>query len=130
LSVRLVPVTWQVRLVMREAHYDRSTIDPAAVREYAASLGSPGGRHALHQVALGIVPPDIDAFIRGYQTIAAPALVIWGRHDRIVPIATGQALAGALPSARLAILENVGHLPQEERPSDTLALMREFLTAP
>lgn len=41
--------------------------------------------------------------------IAQPVLVLHGRDDPILPVENGQALAMALPNARLVILDGVGH---------------------
>ncbi len=41
--------------------------------------------------------------------IATPALVVWGRDDRIVPLECGERYAKALPRARLEIVEGAGH---------------------
>ncbi len=48
--------------------------------------------------------------------LAVPTLVIWGEADRINPVAMGQALAEAQPSARLVVVPGAGHNVQEEAP--------------
>ncbi|GAB4202317.1 MAG: alpha/beta hydrolase [Roseiflexaceae bacterium] len=47
--------------------------------------------------------------------VAVPTTLIWGDHDAIVPLAAGQQLAAALPSATLHTIPHCGHLPQQER---------------
>jgi pimeloyl-ACP methyl ester carboxylesterase len=59
--------------------------------------------------------------------IAAPALVVHGDADRIVPFAAGRALATALPCARFEPLAETGHLFWLEQPERTVALVTEFL---
>ena len=51
--------------------------------------------------------------LRGVRT---PALIVWGRHDRIVPLDCGEQYAEALPHARLVILDDAGHFVDMERP--------------
>jgi pimeloyl-ACP methyl ester carboxylesterase len=41
--------------------------------------------------------------------IAAPTLVIHGTHDPLFPTAHGEALAAAIPGARLLLVEGLGH---------------------
>jgi 3-oxoadipate enol-lactonase len=48
--------------------------------------------------------------------IAAPTLVVHGRHDRMVPVANASILAHRIPGARLRILEESGHLYPTEEP--------------
>ena len=53
-----------------------------------------------------------------------PTLILWGRHDRLIPLDVGQRLAGGLPHARLEILENCGHLVLHE---DLPSILRHVL---
>jgi pimeloyl-ACP methyl ester carboxylesterase len=41
--------------------------------------------------------------------IKAPALVIFGTADRLIPVENSRLLASRIPNAELVILENVGH---------------------
>lgn len=59
--------------------------------------------------------------------IRQSALVIWGRHDAIVPLENGLRLAEELPDARLALIEDAGHVPHIERPAETARLILDFL---
>src|SRR5829696_77601 len=47
--------------------------------------------------------------------ITSPTLVIHGAEDRYVPVANAAALAGAIPGARLRVLDDAGHLVFSER---------------
>jgi pimeloyl-ACP methyl ester carboxylesterase len=49
-------------------------------------------------------------------SIAAPTLVVHGRHDRMIPAANAQLIAERVPGARLRILEESGHLYATEEP--------------
>ena len=55
--------------------------------------------------------------------IAIPVFVMWGKSDRIVTPAYGQAFARAFQNARFAIVDNAGHLPQIEQPGAMFALI-------
>lgn len=58
------------------------------------------------QTARGTRSPEL---LRLLGTIQAPALVICGRHDAVVPLQESKRLARALPNARLAIVEDGAH---------------------
>lgn len=58
-----------------------------------------------------------------------PVLVITGDDDRIVPTVESIRLAEELPQARLVIIPNCGHVPQEECPQEFLKAVEEFITA-
>jgi pimeloyl-ACP methyl ester carboxylesterase len=59
--------------------------------------------------------------------VANPALIVWGRQDRIVPVACGEQYRRLLPHATLTVLEQCGHLPPIEHPEAFARLVIEFL---
>jgi pimeloyl-ACP methyl ester carboxylesterase len=48
--------------------------------------------------------------------IACPAVVFAGRQDQIVPAAESEAMAKAIPGAKLVWCETSGHVPMLEQP--------------
>jgi len=59
--------------------------------------------------------------------ITSPTLVIHGAEDRYVPPANARALAGAIPGAKLRLLEDAGHLVFVERFADVNREVVRFL---
>jgi proline iminopeptidase len=59
--------------------------------------------------------------------IAVPTLVMAGREDFIFPPEHQAQLAAGIPHARLRIIEGAGHNPHDERTSDVLDAVREFI---
>jgi pimeloyl-ACP methyl ester carboxylesterase len=59
--------------------------------------------------------------------ISSPTLVIHGAEDRYVPLANARALAEAIPSAKLRVLEGAGHLVFVERAADVNREVVAFL---
>ncbi len=62
------------------------------------------------------------------QSISAPSLVLWGKHDPIVPIEYGQSYTSHLANARLVILENAGHSAQFEIPERIQSELKIFMS--
>jgi pimeloyl-ACP methyl ester carboxylesterase len=60
-------------------------------------------------------------------TIGVPVLVLVGDEDRLTPPSDSEALAGALPDARLARIPEAGHLAALERPEAVAAALVPFL---
>jgi len=58
--------------------------------------------------------------------IAAPALVISGSDDRLVPARFGQWLAEQLPRARFLLFEGAGHMVVMERPLETARAIQQW----
>jgi proline iminopeptidase len=72
---------------------------------------------------------DFDLLQRVEQ-VEIPVLILHGRHDPI-PLEASEALAAALPDARLVVLERSGHVPYVEDPEPLFREIERFLeTAP
>jgi pimeloyl-ACP methyl ester carboxylesterase len=50
--------------------------------------------------------------------IDVPVKILWGRQDRILPVAFVDVYRKLLPKAEISILENCGHLPHAEKPDE------------
>jgi pimeloyl-ACP methyl ester carboxylesterase len=57
-----------------------------------------------------------------------PSLVLAGEKDLLTPYAHSEAIAAALPSARLRILEDTGHLLMLERPHAVNEALAQLIT--
>ena len=62
------------------------------------------------------------------RAVRARTLVAVGEHDKQDFRAIAERLARELPNAELAVVEGAGHLPSMERPDETAALVRRFLS--
>lgn len=59
--------------------------------------------------------------------ISAPALLVWGRHDRLVPPVYADEFKRYIPHAEIAILEDSAHFPMLEQRDEWLARVCSFL---
>ncbi len=62
--------------------------------------------------------------------VEAPALVIWGAEDDVVPLRDAGAVAEEWFTADLRLIPNAGHWPQFEQPDVTLRHIALFLGLP
>ena len=127
IGVRMVPPSVQARVALQIAYFDDSKIDPEEIELYAAPLKTAAGKHAIIYSARQIVPEDIAELSERYKTIELPTLILWCDHDRIVPLEVGIKLRRTLPNSTLRLVEDCGHMPQEEQPATTLALIKGFI---
>lgn len=58
--------------------------------------------------------------------LSLPVQLIWGRDDRIIPLAHAEALAGRIP---LHIVAAAGHLPHMEKSGEVNRLIGRFIAA-
>jgi len=101
----------------------------AGVDEFLRAYLTPAGRAAFYAAARHIYleePHGEDGFWRRLRGLQADALFVWGRRDRLVPVAFARHVSEALPRARHVELD-CGHVPQVERPSQTHNAVGEFL---
>jgi 3-oxoadipate enol-lactonase len=63
----------------------------------------------------------------GLPGVTAPTLVVAGRQDPSIPPEHGEAIAAAVPGARLEILDPAAHLASVERADAVAALIGEHL---
>lgn len=59
--------------------------------------------------------------------VRAPALILWGTQDRLIPVTQGIRMAQTLPNSQIKIYSNAAHLAHEEIPQETAADTRAFL---
>ncbi len=61
------------------------------------------------------------------EKIASPTLVVWGREDQVLPVASLARFVAEIPRSRGEIIDNCGHMPYLEKPVQTISLYRDFL---
>jgi len=61
------------------------------------------------------------------RRVESPTLVIWGRYDKLIPLAHGECYAERIPSARLEVIEKCGHMAPFEKCDEFVRLASEFL---
>jgi pimeloyl-ACP methyl ester carboxylesterase len=96
-------------LAYRAAH----PIDPEA---YAAQLA----------VGLALMPEEA-GFEQRLAGVSAPALILCGEHDKVVPPENATLLARRLPNSTVAILPGAGHLYPFEVPQAAAEAVIDFL---
>jgi pimeloyl-ACP methyl ester carboxylesterase len=102
----------------------------AGVDEFLRAYLTPSGRAAFYAAARQIYleePHGREGFWTRLRTLQPDALFVWGRRDKLVPIAFERHVTDALPRARHLELD-CGHVPQIERPMQTHAALAAFLS--
>ena len=85
------------------------------------------GKRALEDFSI-INCQDYDSSnLEKLKSIKTPTLLIWGAKDTWIPLDNGKRMDSALPNSKLVVLENSGHVPMEENPTESLAIFRAFL---
>lgn len=103
---------------------DPSKVTSELVDRYFELTLRAGNRRALAQ-RIAVFEQGEDA--SGLARIRQPTLIVWGGRDRLVPPATAQVFARAIPGSRLVVLPELGHVPQEEDAARSVQPVRAFL---
>ena len=127
LSIHLVPARVQISVIMKISVYDPTKVSSEMISGYVDSFQKPGARCAIIESARQLLATDRDEVIKTYGRISVPTLIIWGREDRLIPLSLGQKLNAAIPGSRIAILDECGHIPHEEKPEETARVIQSFL---
>ena len=111
---------------IERAWHDPGKLDknPEILAGYQKPLQAENWDQALWEHTQAADPPGLDERL---SEISVPTLVISGDDDQIVPVESSIRLAENIPSAELVILENCGHLPQEECPEAFMNAVEGFL---
>jgi pyruvate dehydrogenase E2 component (dihydrolipoamide acetyltransferase) len=83
-----------------------------------------GVDEALRKLADNLFPNGKQADVPDLSGVEVPMLVVWGREDKIVPVAHSE---NAPTNARVEVLDDTGHMPQMEASGQTNRLIGEFL---
>lgn len=63
------------------------------------------------------------------RSIKCPTLILCGAEDQLCPVKTHQNMADLIPNSTLTIIQDAGHLPTLEQPTQTNAALSRWLEA-
>lgn len=114
-------------IVRRSVPSGREGWTAAGIDEFLRSYLTPRGRAAFYAAARNIFLEKYEPFWERLGGLEREALFVWGRYDQLIPAAFAGPVRKALPSAQHMTL-HTGHVPQIERPEDTEAVLKKFLS--
>lgn len=114
-----------VRAWVRLVVHDPACISDAVVDGQFAYLKQPDVPRVLEQLIS--LRPAWEAYVESrLDKVNLPLLVMWGRHDRMVPVSLADRLRH-VPGARFVVFENCGHAPMVEQPQEFGTHLLDFL---
>ena len=112
--------------LLQESYYDKSLVTEELTAKYTAPLKIVGWEKAFWNYNKAPRTTNVD---KQLALLTVPTLVITGDTDEVVATADSIRLAGELPNAQLVVIENCGHLPNEEKSQEFLTAVAGFLLA-
>ena len=112
---------------VRNVYGNPARVTPALVDRYYELTLREGNRRAL---GLRLRQMDIGVDAGRIASLKLPTLILWGGRDRLIPPAAARRFAQDITGSRLVIIDDLGHVPQEEDPARSVAAFSGFLDAP
>ncbi len=119
---------WAIPIALRLAYHRWEFITPEVVAGYARPFQELARRLAFRSFCQQLKIPSLPEIAAMLQNIHQPAVLIWGKEDRILPVRQASWVRARLPQAEPHILPEVGHAPQEEAPDAVNEIIIDFLT--
>jgi pimeloyl-ACP methyl ester carboxylesterase len=94
----------------------RTAADRLARERAIATTRRPGTLPHVADLWASFPSPEHDLTAAAAH-ITAPTLVVWGRHDPVIPLALGRRAAELIAGSELAVLD-AGHVPYTTRPDE------------
>ena len=70
--------------------------------------------------------PD-KGLVKRIHRVAAPTLIVWGKQDALISSAYAAVFGRLIDDSRVHVIDDCGHIPQMEQPTQTMAIVSEFL---
>jgi pimeloyl-ACP methyl ester carboxylesterase len=106
------------------SYYDKSMVTEQVIAKYTVPLKVAGWEKAFWEFNKAPRNTGVDQEL---AAITMETLVITGDNDEVVPTSDSIRLASELPNASLVVVEDSGHLPNEEKPAEFVAAVSSFL---
>jgi len=112
-----------VETSVRNVYADPDKVTPTLIDRYFELTLREGNRQALSDR----LRAGNEAFAAQIVQITQPTLVLWGAQDRLIPPAQAQYFARDIQGSQVQVFEGLGHVPHEEDPARTVAVVQAFL---
>ena len=107
-----------------KAYGDPRNLTPDLVDRYYELLLRAGNRRAL----ILQIQQESYGDAERIKTIAIPTLILWGGLDHIVPVTGAEHFHRDIAHSQLVVFGQLGHVPQEEGPTQTVKALEDFLS--
>jgi pimeloyl-ACP methyl ester carboxylesterase len=123
----LLPNKFRADYILNKIFYDKSIINEKLIDRYATFYVGDEIDYTFITSAGQINPNEYEKIIDAYKNIPTQCLIIWGKNDPVLSVDNGIRLSKELPNARLEIIDECGHVPQEEKPGITFNKIYSFI---
>lgn len=105
---------------------DPASLPKGYARAALRQMRNAGVQEGLSSLALRLFPDGTQAFdiLQALQNLQAPARIIWGRADHVIPVSHSNRVPGHVATH---LLDGIGHVPQLEASQLTARLITQTI---
>ncbi len=108
---------------IREVYYDETLIKEATIDRYHDLTQYSGNREAFIDRAY----IEREDYTKRLGLVKSTTLILWGENDEWIPVSDALKFESALPNASVIIMPKTGHVPMEEKPKESVSIVKDFL---
>jgi pimeloyl-ACP methyl ester carboxylesterase len=120
----LITPRFVARSSIENVYSDKSKVTDSLVDRYFELTLREGNRQAF--IDRFDAKNDTSAYQK-IKLIEQKTLVLWGEQDKLIPKEKAYQFHKDLPNDTLVVMENIGHVPMEESPDQSLEVVLSFL---
>jgi pimeloyl-ACP methyl ester carboxylesterase len=110
-------------LNMKQVYGNENLVRQEVTDQYYELMLREGNREATLKRINQDEPDQSDTI----QQITTPTLILWGKKDRWIPVENAYLFHKAITGSTLVVLDEAGHVPMEEIPSESVEHVLTFL---
>ena len=126
---RLLPPPWisaTLRRALARGYADAARV-ARSIDMYVRPFTDEAGRDALIAHLGAMHSEETADLATRLSGITIPTAIIWGRHDKVMPLEVGRQLQAAVPGASLTIIDDARHFTPEETPRPVADVLADLL---
>ena len=116
-----------VRRILNHVVFNGESVTDEQVEAYCLPYRFPGGITASLRTLQQFDNQELVELGKHYPSLPHPIFIIWGDHDSLIPINHYEKFLNDFPHAEHLLIQNCGHIPQEEYPQQVLTALLLFL---
>jgi pimeloyl-ACP methyl ester carboxylesterase len=117
----------EMKILVSKVFYNKAFQSEAAIDQAITVRLAAGDGYTIKTITESIIRGE-DFLDDVVKTIKRPTLIVWGRQDGLVALADGERFNKDIPSSKMVVFEQCGHVPNAEKPGEFNAALLKFLT--
>jgi pimeloyl-ACP methyl ester carboxylesterase len=109
---------------IRNVYGDPDKVSDELIDRYYQLTLRAGNREALIQ---RFIQSEAGQNYHRIAELKVPTLILWGGRDQLIPTVNAERFKRDIKGSRLVMFDDLGHVPQEEDPARTVAVLMGFL---